>query len=42
MNKSVIQKEKKYNNFPTKQLGWLNPNELIKRNKSREESLIAI
>ena len=33
---------KEYNNFPMKPLGWLSPNEFIKKYKSQEESLITI
>ena len=31
-----------YNNFPMRPLGWLSPNEFIKRYKSQEESVITI
>ena len=33
---------KEYNNFPMKPLGWLSPNEFIKKYKSQEESLATI
>ena len=33
---------KEYNNFPMKPLGWLSPNEFLKRYKSQEESVMAI
>ncbi len=33
---------KEYNNFPMKPLGWLSPNEFIKKYKSQEESLETI
>ena len=33
---------KEYNNFPMRPLGWLSPNEFLKKYKSQEESLIAI
>ena len=33
---------KEYNNFPMRPLGWLSPNEFLKRYKSQEESLITI
>ena len=33
---------KEYNNFPMRPLGWLSPNEFIKKYKSQEESLVAI
>ena len=33
---------KEYNNFPMRPLGWLSPNEFIKRYKSQGESLLAI
>ena len=33
---------KEYNNFPMRPLGWLSPNEFIKKYKSQEESLFAI
>ena len=33
---------KEYNNFPMRPLGWLSPNEFLKRYKSQEESVITI
>ena len=33
---------KEYNNFPMRPLGWLSPNEFLRRYKSQEESLFAI
>ncbi len=33
---------KEYNNFPMRPLGWLSPNEFLKRYKSQEEALITI
>jgi len=33
---------KEYNNFPMKPLGWLSPNEFLKKYKSQEESLLTI
>ena len=33
---------KEYNNFPMRPLGWLSPNEFLKKHKSQEESLITI
>ena len=33
---------KEYNNFPMRPLGWLSPNEFLKRYKSQEESSITI
>ena len=33
---------KEYNNFPMKPLGWLSPNEFLKKYKSQGESVIAI
>lgn len=33
---------KEYNNFPMKPLGWLSPNEFLRRYKSQEESVMAI
>ena len=33
---------KEYNNFPMRPLGWLSPNEFLKKYKSQEESLLAI
>ena len=33
---------KEYNNFPMRPLGWLRPNEYLKRYKSQEQSLITI
>ena len=33
---------KEYNNFPMRPLGWLSPNEFLKRYKSQEESLVTI
>lgn len=33
---------KEYNNFPMRPLGWLSPNEFLKKYKSQEESLITI
>lgn len=33
---------KEYNNFPMKPLGWLSPNEFLKRYKSQEESLLTM
>ena len=33
---------KEYNNFPMRPLGWLSPNEFLKRYKSQEESLLTI
>ena len=33
---------KEYNNFPMRPLGWLSPNEFLKRYKSQEESLTTI
>ena len=33
---------KEYNNFPMRPLGWLSPNEFIKKYKSQEGSLITI
>ena len=33
---------KEYNNFPMRPLGWLSPNEFLKRYKSQEKSLLAI
>ena len=33
---------KEYNNFPMRPLGWLSPNEFLKRYKSQEESVMAI
>ena len=33
---------KEYNNFPMRPLGWLSPNEFLKRYKSQEESLSII
>ena len=33
---------KEYNNFPMRPLGWLSPNEFIKKYKSQEESLLTI
>ena len=33
---------KEYNNFPMRPLGWLSPNEFLRRYKSQEESLITI
>ena len=33
---------KEYNNFPMRPLGWLSPNEFLKRYKSQGESLITI
>jgi transposase InsO family protein len=33
---------KEYNHFPMKPLGWLSPNEFLKRYKSQEESVMAI
>lgn len=33
---------KEYNNFPMRPLGWLSPNEFLKRYKSQEESLRTI
>ena len=32
---------KEYNNFPMKPLGWLSPNEFLRRYKSQEESVMA-
>ena len=33
---------KEYNKFPMRPLGWLSPNEFLKKYKSQEESLLAI
>ena len=33
---------KEYNNFPIRPLGWLSPNEFLRRYRSQEESLFAI
>lgn len=33
---------KEYNNFPMRPLGWLSPNEFLKKYKSQEESLLTI
>lgn len=33
---------KEYNNFPMRPLGWLSPNEFLKRYKSQEESLLTM
>ena len=33
---------KEYNNFPMRPLGWLSPNEFLKRYKSQEESSVTI
>lgn len=33
---------KEYNNFPMRPLGWLSPNEFLKRYRSQEESLVTI
>ncbi len=33
---------KEYNNFPMRPLGWLSPNEFLKKYKSQEESLVTI
>ena len=33
---------REYNNFPMRPLGWLSPNEFLRRYKSQEESLFAI
>ena len=33
---------KEYNNFPMRPLGWLSPNEFLKRYKSQEKSLLTI
>lgn len=33
---------KEYNNFPMRPLGWLSPNEFLKKYKSQEESVITI
>ena len=33
---------KEYNNFPMRPLGWLSPNEFLKKYKSQEASLLAI
>ena len=33
---------KEYNNFPMRPLGWLSPNEFLKRYKSQEESVMTI
>ena len=33
---------KEYNNFFMRPLGWLSPNEFLKKYKSQEESLLAI
>ena len=33
---------KEYNNFPMRPLGWLSPNEYLKKYKSQEESLVTI
>ena len=33
---------KEYNNFPMRPLGWLSPNEFLKKYKSQEESLFTI
>ena len=33
---------KEYNNFPMRPLGWLSPNEFLKRYKSQGESVVTI
>ena len=33
---------KEYNNFPMRPLGWLSPNEFLKKYKSQGESVVTI
>ena len=42
LRKQGAEWRKEYNNFPTRPLGWLSPNEFIKKYKSQEESLLTI
>ena len=42
LRKQGAEWRKEYNNFPMRPLGWLSPNEFIKRYKSQGESLLAI
>ena len=42
LRKQGAEWRKEYNNFPMRPLGWLSPNEFLKKYKSQEESLITI